>query len=223
LTKNKVTQIQTGIRGRKPDGKKLNLSDFEIKQAKSGKPTRITCAQVQAVSIQLSSQKKGYVAHFDADICQDCPLVEVCPAQRGKRDTHWHLRFTEPQMHVSQRRRRNKKHEDEAHNLRAAVEATVRQVKHPFPASKLPVRGCFRMSCMMMASAMMTNVRRIQSCLDAKRKPKKSQDQGKEDQKHSEKPPLFSFLLNKTFDFFYLLVIILEISPLRLVNLSLLQ
>lgn len=35
-------------------------------------------------------------------------------------------------MHVSQRRRRNKKHKDEAHNLRAAVEATVRQVKHPF-------------------------------------------------------------------------------------------
>jgi hypothetical protein len=136
LREHKVEQIQTGIRGRVPDGKKLNLSDFEIKQAESGKPTRITCPQGQVVAVQPSSQKKGYVAHFDEGICQDCPLVQICPAQKGRRDTSWHLRFTEAQVHVSQRRRRNQKNEDEAHNLRAAVEATVRQVKHPFPGSK---------------------------------------------------------------------------------------
>ena len=49
LRKNEVKQIQTGIRGRKPNEKKLNLSDFDIKQAKSGKPTRITCPQSQVV------------------------------------------------------------------------------------------------------------------------------------------------------------------------------
>jgi hypothetical protein len=53
-------------------------------------------------------------------------------------------------------------HKKEARNLRAAVEATVRQVKHPFPASKLPVRGLFRMGCMIIGSALMSNVRRIQ-------------------------------------------------------------
>ena len=93
LSKNQVKQYQTGIRGRKPDGKKLNLSDFEIKQTKSGKPTRITCPQGQTAAIQSSSQKKGYVTHFDEDICQDCPLVQICPAQKGKRDTNWHLPF----------------------------------------------------------------------------------------------------------------------------------
>ncbi|NOZ51331.1 MAG: hypothetical protein GXP37_15005 [Chloroflexi bacterium] len=47
-----------------------------------------------------------------------------------------------------------------AQNLRAAVEATVRSVKHPF-RGKLPVRGKFRMASMMLASALMANMRRI--------------------------------------------------------------
>jgi len=45
--------------------------------------------------------------------------------------------------------------------LRSAVEATVRSLKHPFGNGKLPVRGRPRMSMMMVASAAMTNIRRI--------------------------------------------------------------
>ena len=59
---------------------------------------------------------------------------------------------------------------EDAHNLRAAIEATVRCVKHPFPASKLPVRGTFRMACLLIGSAGMTNVRRIQHYLKAESK-----------------------------------------------------
>ena len=223
LREHEVEQIQTGIRGRVPDGKKLNLSDFEIKQAESGKPTRITCPQGQVVAVQPSSQKKGYVAHFDEGICQDCPLVQICPAQKGRRDSSWHLRFTEAQVHVSQRRRRNQKHEAEAHNLRAAVEATVRQVKHPFPGSKLPVRGRFRVSCMMLGSAIMTNVRRISRYLDLKREQELVQKQGIKGQNGSDNSPLFSLLLNTKFNLPLFAIKILAISPFRLVNLSLLQ
>ena len=55
-------------------------------------------------------------------------------------------------------------------SLRAAVEATVRQVKHPFPAGKLPVRGQFRVTCMILGSAMMGNIRRIQQYMTKKSK-----------------------------------------------------
>jgi len=223
LRKNEVRQIQTGIRGRKPNEKKLNLSDFDIKQAKSSKPTCITCPQSQVVSVQPSNQKKGYVAHFDAGICQGCPLVKICSAQKGNRDTNLHLHFSEPQMHVSQRRRRNKKHKDEAHNLRAAVEATVRQVKHPFPASKLPVRGRFRMNCMMVGSAMMTNVKRISRYLDLKREQVMVQKQGQEGQKKPESAPLLSLLLYSKLKFLLFLANSLRISPVMLFNLSFLQ
>ena len=46
-------------------------------------------------------------------------------------------------------------------NRRSAIEATVRSVKHPFRQGKLPVRGRIRVSMMLVASAAMTNVRRI--------------------------------------------------------------
>ena len=44
----------------------------------------------------------------------------------------------------------------------------MRSVKHPFPAVKLPVRGLFRVGCMMIGSAAITNVRRIERYLKAK-------------------------------------------------------
>jgi hypothetical protein len=198
LRDNKVEQLQTGIRGRIPDGKKLGLSDFEIKQAESGKPTRITCPQGQVAVVQPSCQKKGYVAQLDGEICQACPLVEKCPAQKGKRDPAWHLRFTEAQVHVSQRRRRNQTYGHEARNLRSAVEATVRQLKHPFPASKLPVRGLFRMGSMLVGSAMMTNVRRIQRYLDTRRRQEMDQKQFQKVQESPRVSPLSSFFVFKT-------------------------
>jgi hypothetical protein len=115
-------------------------------EAESGKPTQITCPGQQSVAVQQSSQKKGFVAHFEAEVCQTCPFLQKCPAQRGKRDLRFHLRFNQQQVNMSQRRQRSLAHQEEGRNLRAAVEATVRQVKHPFPASKLPVRGRFRVS-----------------------------------------------------------------------------
>jgi hypothetical protein len=193
---NQVEQIQTAIRGRIPSSEKLNLADFEIKQAESGKPTQITCPQGQTVTVQQSSQKKGFVAHFEAEVCQTCPFLQKCPAQRGKRDLRFHLRFNQKQVSMSQRRRRSLVHQEEGRNLRAAVEATVREVKHSFRASKLPVRGRFRIACMMIGSAMTTNVRRIQRCLVAKIKLENEQMKAQKGQECSQEQPSVSFFVS---------------------------
>jgi len=190
---NRVEQIQTAIRGRAPSTEKLNLSDFEIKQAESGKPTQTTCPQGQTVAVHPSSQKKGFVAHFEAEVCQACPFLQKCPAQRGKRDARFHLRFSQQQANMSQRRRRSLIHQKEGRNLRAAVEATVRQVKHPFPASKLPVRGRFRVTCMVIGSALTTNVRRIQRYLEARIKLENEQKKAQKEQECSQEQPSVSF------------------------------
>ncbi len=171
LQDNQVEQIQTAIRGRAPSTDKLNLADFEIKQSQSGAPTQITCPGQQIGMVQRSNQKKGFVAHFEAEICQACPFLSKCPAQRGKRDQRWHMRFTQEQARMSQRRRKSLVHEKEGRNLRAAIEATVCSLKRPFPASKLPVRGRFRVTCMMIGSALVSNIRRIQRYLKAILKP----------------------------------------------------
>jgi len=176
LQTNQVEQFQTAIRGRIPNNEKLNLSDFKIKQTEKLVPTQITCPQGQSTAVHTSSQNKAYVAHFEDNFCLTCPLLPKCPVQRGKRDLRFHLRFDQKQINMSERRQRSLIHQEEGRNLRAAVEATVRQVKHPFPASKLPVRGKFRVSCMVIGSAMITNVRRIQCYLEAMIKKENEQE-----------------------------------------------
>jgi hypothetical protein len=171
LQQQKVELVQTAIRGRQPNPDVLHLADFEIKlDVESGKPLQVTCPQGQKVSTHPTHQQKGFVAHFELPICQACPFFEKgqCPAQPGKRDERHHLRFTQVEAQASQRRRRSREQKKEASNLRSAVEATVRSVKHPFPAAKLPVRGLFRVACMVIGSAVVTNVRRIQRYLEAK-------------------------------------------------------
>ena len=195
LQTNLVEQIQTAIRGRIPNNEKLNLSDFEIKQTEKGVPTRITCPQGQTVAVHSSSQKKAFVAHFEDEVCLDCPLLPKCPVQRGKRDLRFHLRFDQNQLNMSERRKRSQIYREEGRNLRAAVEATVRQIKHPFPASKLPVRGKFRVTCMVIGSAMTTNVRRIQRYLEAKLKLENAQMKVQKEQECSQEQPSASFFV----------------------------
>lgn len=202
LNEHQVTQIQTAIRGRTPNPEKLHLSDFEIKQNQRGKPVQITCPQGQHVPVHTGSKKKGFVAHFDPRTCQQCPFyqAEKCPAKPGKRDQRHRLYFSLSQAHVAQRRRRSLAHQKEGRNLRAAVEATMRLVKHPFPAGKLPVRGQFRMTCMLIGSAAMINVRRIQRFLDDKNRQEKQKNEVQKEQKRAhERQSVLLFASVKTF------------------------
>jgi len=195
MAENQVEQVQTAIRGRKPSSEKLHLSDFEIKQTEAGKPTQITCPNDQTVEVQTSSQRKSFVAHFELDDCQACPYAQVCSAKPGKRDPRRHLRFTQAQANVAQRRKRSQIHLEDGRNLRAGVEATVRQIKHPFSAGKLPVRGQFRVSCMMIGSAIMSNIRRIQryKAMKVTQNNEKSTEMGR---KNTQSGPFLLFLLD---------------------------
>jgi len=194
LQDNQVELVQTAIRGRIPSTEKLNLADFEIIQSQSGTPSQITCPGKQSVAVQRSNQKKGYVAHFEAEICQGCPFLPKCPAQRGKRDQRWHLRFTQEQAKMSQRRRKSLLHQKEGRNLRAAIEATICSVKRPFPASKLPVRGRFRITCMMIGSALVSNIRRIKRYLEALLKPDHEPIEPGKHRKSTQEQSTVSFL-----------------------------
>jgi len=170
LQEQQVEHIQTAIRGRTPDPEKLHLDDFTIKLNQDGKPVQVTCPHGQTEIAHPSNQKKAFVAHFTAEVCSKCPLVSKCPTQPGKRDPRQHVRFTQAEAHASERRRRSQEQQKEGRNLRAAVEATMRSIKHPFPAGKLPVRGKFRMASMLIGSAAVSNMRRIQRYLQAKAK-----------------------------------------------------
>ena len=208
LQVHQVEQIQTGIRGRIPSTKKFNLSDFIIKQAESGKPTQITCPQGQTAEVKTTCQKKGFVAHFETEVCPTCPLLQKCPVQIGKKDSKFHLRFSQQQVNMSQRRQRSLTHQEEGHNLRAAIEATIHQVKHPYPASKLPVRGKFRVTCMVIGSALLSNVRRIQAYLETKKKRENGQKKVQVRQECSDEQPSISIFASLKAIFFSRIAIV---------------
>jgi len=158
----KVEQIQTAIRGRKPASEKLNLEDFDLKVDADGRPQEVTCPHGQMAEVQQRRKAHRYLAFFKAVICDDCPFLAQCPTKPLKRRPDRVLRFTQRDVNLALRRKRMTELGSTGQNLRAAVESTVRSVKHPFGNSKLPVRGKPRVSMMIIASAAMTNIRRIQ-------------------------------------------------------------
>jgi len=166
-----VKLTQTAIRGRNPDPEKPHLADFDIQFGEDGKPRQVTCPGGQTVSVHLPDNQKSYLARFELPKCQDCPFFKEgkCLAEAGKQaDKRLRLRFTLAEAQAAKRRRRCNENKQHAGNLRAAVEATVRSVKLPFPEAQLPVRGQFRVTCMLVGSAAVANVRRIQRYLLAR-------------------------------------------------------
>ncbi len=166
LSQTSVELHQTGIRGKDPNPKKLNLSDLTFELDENGQPFLISCPGQQTGTV--TSGTKGYTTYFEAAICRACPFLadQRCRARRVKQDkSHFNWAFTPKEFLWSQRRKRYLQLKQQPHNPRTAVEATVRSVKHPFPGSRLPVRGRFRVTCVIVASAAMTNIRRIRRYL----------------------------------------------------------
>ena len=180
LREQQVDQIQTAIRGRKPDQGKLHLRDFALTQDAQGRPLEITCPQGQTVPVVARSQPGRFAAEFAGATCATCPWYTSgrCPPQPDNRRRSLRLTFTQAEVEKAQRHRRSRSEYHPSCNLRAAVESTVRSLKHAFPASKLPVRGLFRMTSLVVAAAAITNVRRIQRHRD-KTRPQRAAPYGK--------------------------------------------
>jgi hypothetical protein len=131
LSQHRVEQHQTGPRGKDPHPDKLNLTDLTFKLDDNGKPTQVICPQGQTGSLSPGTFTE-YVAYFDAAVCRECPLhtSQRCRARRFKRDrTRFNWAFSHKEFLWAQRRKRISS-PTARHNPRAAVEATVRSIKH---------------------------------------------------------------------------------------------
>jgi hypothetical protein len=127
----------------------------------------MTCPNGQIAPVEVGSQKKGYVSRFSISICETCSFHQArkCPTRLRKRKQFYGLYFMPSKILLALRRARSKIFQITKRNPRAAIEATVRVVKPPFPKGKLPVRGRFRMFYMMIGLAAINNVRQIQRYL----------------------------------------------------------
>lgn len=163
LVKQRIGLIASAIRGRGPAPDKLSLTDFTFKIEENSVPVQVSCPRGQSTAVILSELKKGYGAHFDLNQCTQCPmaLANRCPTKVLKKMPVRNLHFTLLQFSSAKRRQQVRTFTKSERNLRAAIEATCRALKCRFPKGRFPVRGKFRMSCMLVGSAIFNNVRRI--------------------------------------------------------------
>ncbi len=169
LQEHGVTLVQTGIRGRKPDPQRLCLEHFEATQEDgNGLPHQLRCPAQHGLAVTWGSSGKRLQADVPAEVCAAWALRVRCPVQERKRPGAMRLSFRPEEWRRAQRLRRVRE-QTAGRNLRAAIEATLRSLKHPFPAGKLPVRGRFRVACLVIGSAAVTHVRRIHRYLQTQR------------------------------------------------------
>jgi len=164
LRQHQVEQCMTALTGSLPDHQdgKLAFSDFALALDENGTITQATCPAGQTATIQSNASGKSFRLYWEAAQCAACPFFQQnqCPVQQNKKGAFCFL-VPKDRAISSQRRRRFEQCKPEARALRPAVEATVFQVKHSFPNGKLPVRGRFRTTCVILASTLATNLRRI--------------------------------------------------------------
>ncbi len=196
MHQHKVKHIQTAIRGAKPSPNTMGLEAFEWETNDEGQPQQVTCPHGQTVPVVQGRKENRYLAYFDQTNCEHCPLAAKCPAEHLKRKHQRSLRFSQQQVNVAQRRKILAEARASGQNQRAAVEASVRSVKHPFRNGKVPVRGKPRMSMMIIGSAAMSNLRRIHRYQVAKRRDQKKVIETWKRANHVAKPLLASSFLS---------------------------
>jgi hypothetical protein len=191
-----IEQIQTAIRGRQPSTEKLNLDDFAWELDDEGRPQAVTCPHGQRVEVTPGRKEERYRATLGVAGCEGCPFLDFCPTEALKLTPERVLRFSQQGVDLALRRQRSAKARASGQNLRTAVEATVRSVKHPFGNGKVPVRGQPRVSMVVLASAAMSNLRRIHRFLAKKsaQEAEKGRQRGKKDDTAKSASSLFGSL-----------------------------
>jgi len=195
LQEQGVNLVQTAIRGLQPYPDKFHLFDFDLHSDEQGNPATLTCSLGQTAPV-MRTRTGVWQARFDPAICATCPFQQEgrWPTKPQKRDLRYLLSFTAQEVLTAKRRKEYLAHKGNGYKLRSAVEATVRSVKHPFPVGKMPVRGQFRVTCMAIASAATTNVRRIHRYLVAKTKAEQEEKTTKSEPNRPSKADKGSYL-----------------------------
>lgn len=193
LAEQQVDLAQTAIRGAKPASEKLGLQDFQWEMDAEGQPQHVICPQNVQATLTPGRKPDRYLAYFNQSDCEACPLAEQCSTEALKNSPQRVLRCSKQQVNVARRRQKTADLRASGQNLRAAVEATMRSIKHPFRNGKVPVRGNPRISVMIIGSAAMSNVRRISRHLHQKNEPENEKSEQQSQNPASESSVVFFF------------------------------
>lgn len=146
------------VRGGKSRGDKWGWDNYSWQLNAENVPEQVSCPRGQVAILEPARKEGRWLARFEQDVCATCPFFQkecrVEPRQRSGPT----LSMTTRSIQVALLRQRVT---DANNGIRAAVEATVRSVKHPFAGGKLPVRGLIRSQMVVLGSALLVNVHRL--------------------------------------------------------------
>jgi len=156
----KIEQVPTALTGRAPDPGRTVLADCDIQLDAHGQPLKLTCPHGHSANV-VPGQKEGrYLARWADAPCPECRFSKHLAGSKSSAKTC--MRFSYIDLNRALRRQRMRAYHLGKKSLRAAVEATVGALKRPFNNDQVPVRGKIRLGQMMIGSAIMVNIRRIQ-------------------------------------------------------------
>ncbi|MCK5919616.1 MAG: transposase, partial [Methylococcales bacterium] len=154
-----VVLHQTGIRGAAPDPEKLTLSTCAIELSEEGQPQQITCPHGKPFELAVGRKEGRFIARLTETVCLECATQHGTTKRTGQMAVV--LYFSRANIMLALRRQRLWAALRSDRNPRAAVEATVRELTCRLDSGRLRVRGQWRVSMTLLASAAMCNARRI--------------------------------------------------------------
>lgn len=163
----------TDMTGRKKTSDKLPYNAFKIEN----KEKILRCpADQEPVRAEFNEKDRTLSAHFNREICNECPLKENCRVKFQKKDTV--IRVTQKALIAEETRLKLEAKEErkEATSKRAAIEGTNSALKRAQGVNKLSVTGIIKSNLVIGAKLIAHNFRQLTRFFngDIRRKVKES-------------------------------------------------
>ena len=157
-----VTLHHTAMRGGQPGPLAQWLAHLTWVRDAQNQPVAVSTPEGQRLDLQPGRTAGRYIIQVSQHLVDAAPAAwQALPVRWRKRAAGYALYLQERQIAVAENRQRVQHQQQADKQLRPAVEATVRSVKHPFAGDQAPVRGSIRLGLMLTASSAMTNIRRL--------------------------------------------------------------
>lgn len=153
-----ITLHYTDMTGRKASSDKLPYSAFTIEN----KRKILRCPAEHAPLRSDFNEKSGILsAHFQLELCNECPHKENCRVKFQKKDTVLYVNQKALNSEETRVKITNMDARQEATSKRAAIEGTNSALKRAHGADKLNVRGIVKCNLVMGSKLIAHNFRQI--------------------------------------------------------------
>lgn len=136
---NNINLIPTGLVGRKLNDENLGFENFEI----NDKEHKVIKCPMGHKPVKSTYKKGTYTAHFDKEICNNCPNLSNCPIKEQKK--RYYFKVTQTKLHRAKlMAKMETKEYKEIASKRAGVEGIPSVLRRRYNIDSLPVRGLVR-------------------------------------------------------------------------------